>query len=217
VIVLSVALALGATWACLPDLAVSTPAPTSSCGDGFIDQDAGEECDPGPDGGTSTCLECRVACAVASYPTTIDPSSNHCYFEPGLTPTEALAVSGCEAAGGHVVRFVSQAELSFVSTWATTAPLWVGLGLEQDGWYPNEPTPEPGWVAGCPGCFAGGDDGGAVLDGGTLQRCALAYDTTSPWRATVCGKSHWTVCEREPVGTRARSCGSNVCFTVAAT
>jgi hypothetical protein len=223
------ALSAFAGAACLPDLDVATStdaAPASSCGDGFIDPDAGEECDPGSgDGGATTvCRDCRVACVVGSDPTTIDPASHHCYFEPGQTAQESDAVNACSGAGGHVVRFVSASELALVSTWAATAPFWVGLMSGTGGWFPNELTSEPGWVAGCPGCFAGGDDGGAIVKG-TLAadqgRCVVG-GTPGAWSESVCSSSvkafsRWTVCEREPVGTRARPCGANICLTIAAT
>ncbi len=221
--------------ACLPDLVVASEAgPAPYCGDGFIDPDAGEQCDPGPpssDGGASSaCQDCRVVCSVGAQATIFDPTTNHCYYEPGPTSQEANAVNVCEGADGHVVRFVSEKELSLVSNWAALAPFWVGLFSKANppGWFPNEPTVEPGWFGDCPGCFAGGGVLQKVDAGVALTRCVTAGnpsdDAGSTWSeslcaptATVTNLSRWTVCEREPAGIRTRVCGSNLCLTVAAT
>jgi hypothetical protein len=214
--------------ACLPDLvlpAAEDAGPPSLCGDGIIEPDAGEQCDPGSgEGGTTTaCRECRVACVVGSDSTTIDPTTNHCYFEPGSTVQETDAVSACEVAGGHVVRFVSANELAFVTNWAATRPFWVGIVSQTGGWFPNESTPEPGWTPDCQGCFAGGSDGGDIAKGTSAAdtgRCVSGGQGT--WSESICsstvkGFSLWTVCEREALGTRATRCGNNTCLTVTAT
>jgi hypothetical protein len=223
--------------ACLPDLVVAAEAGTGpSCGDGYIDPDAGEQCDPGPpsaDSGAATaCENCRVVCTVGSQATITDFSTDHCYYEPGPTTDEADSINVCESAGGHVVRFVSDNELTLVSNWAAEAPFWVGIIFQGStvppGWFPNEVTVEPGWDIDCPGCFAGGgaiEKGDAAADiGKCVTGGVLADGGGSAWSQSICSQSaavtpfhRWTVCEREPVGTRTRACGANLCLTVAAT
>jgi hypothetical protein len=167
---------------------------------------------------------------VGSQATLPDPSTGHCYYEPGPTTDEGNSVAVCESAGGHVVRFVSDKELTLISDWAAEAPFWVGISLQasKSGWYPNEVTVEPGWDRDCAGCFAGGgaiEQGDAAADIGTCVTAgALADGGGGTWSESVCRQTvavapfhRWTVCEREPVGTRTRACGANLCLTVAAT
>src|SRR5688500_7454739 len=80
----------GLFFACLPELSplkgalaadagedTSPTAPVNACGDGFIDDDAGERCDPGEAVATSTtCIDCAIQCTGGF----IDPESGHCYF-----------------------------------------------------------------------------------------------------------------------------------------
>lgn len=224
-------LALG--LACLPDLGaipplpdVLSPAPLA-CGDGLIDklEDGGlETCDPGTtaDAGAALgCEGCQVTCGG-----TIAEASAHCYFTAGESATFGAAQEACARAGAHVVTVASSDEATFVDGIAQSA-YWVGLErLESRGGYA---TPlalgEPGFPAAggapCPGCFA---PSGSVLDGGELASidadagsaaCLVAIDRT--WRKAPCAASFRILCEREPVGRRAQSCGGLLCTTVTAT
>ena len=79
-----------AAWACLPDLEIAPPSQPSFCGDGVINPDAGEECDPGPDASAAALLACPLTpapgCQVGNCPSDggtfafSDPASHHCYF-----------------------------------------------------------------------------------------------------------------------------------------
>lgn len=221
------ALGIGCAWACLPELSVTPPADGPACGDGVITPDAGEACDPGPDASPlalSACNQCRVACG-GNLPF-VDPASSHCYFSLLNASEIDAAGASCETSGAHVVRFVSEAEVTFVASHAG-ATYWVGLKdlAAGDGtWLPSEPTNEPGWSSQCPGCFAHVDAGVAdipsIPDGG--RRCVAGYVANAgavpSWTQSLCkGVSRLTLCEREPVGTRTVACAPGACFTVAAT
>jgi hypothetical protein len=228
----SIALVLGAAWACLPDLVIGV-AP-AVCGDGFIDPDAGEECDPGSalDAGSlsNACVSCKVTCVVGGFSTFEDPATQHCYFETGETATALgtpdAATGECEAWGGHVVRFVSEAELALVAKNAATDPFWVGIQRTAAGvWHPIETTVEPGWSNECVGCFAPSNVEGGIPEDPTALipngACVMGY-VAQTWVETQCSAkdpafSRFTICEREPPGARTRTCGSNVCLSVAAT
>jgi hypothetical protein len=218
--------AIAIVSACLPDVEITPPAPAAArCGDGVISPDAGEECDLG-DAAPSATL-CNAACQVecnlgpGSLPF-VDPVSHHCYFSLA-NATETNAAAACEASGAHVVRFVSEAEVSLVASNAGTT-YWVGLDDMMVGapaWLPSESTDEPGWAPTCPGCFAHVEadaaDIPAAVDGG--RRCVEGA-TGSPaplWSQTACKDVRLTLCEREPVGTRTVLCSPETCFTVAAT
>jgi hypothetical protein len=224
----SIGIAFGAAWACLPDLEIS--APPAVCGDGFIDPDAGEECDPGEagDAGTqaSPCVACKVACSNGSE--LEDPATQHCYLQAGETATKGAAISDCEAWGGHIVRLVSDDELSLVANDAITDPFWIGLGRTAIGmWQPLETTFEPGWAQDCAGCFAHVDAGTIPADpaeGAADQACVIGFKPVGPsWTESQCSApaqktfARLAVCEREPVGLRTRACGANACLSVAAT
>lgn len=206
--------ALLLVWAaCLPDLsAIRGPADggdeggavaSASCGDGFIDDDAGERCDPG-DASAVSCVDCNVQCPGGR----IDPVSGHCYWVAKQGGTYQDAIAAC--AGAHVVTLESDREAAIVDGLASS-PYWVGVSYQAaiQG-YRAEVTIEPGFAAdgGCPGCYvrplAASDAGTACVvssDGGwTLSPCA-------PTTATV-------VCEREPLGVRSFYCQGPWCSTV---
>ncbi len=226
----SIAIVLCAAWACLPDLEISQ-AP-SVCGDGFVDPDAGEDCDPGDvgdaGGASNACASCKATCVVSSYSTFGDPATQHCYFQAGETASATAAASACEAYGGHIVRLVSEKELATVAGFAVTSPFWIGIDRTAAGvWHPTETTVEPGWAGDCAGCFA-------QVDGGTIPpdlaetdpngSCVIgASDLTQSWTDSQCSApkkadfARQTICEREPLGSRARACGANVCLSVPAT
>jgi hypothetical protein len=233
----AVAVAIACVWACLPDLVIAPlPAPPGPvCGDGVISPsaDGGEECDPGPDASSAAiegCVHCQVACGSGEIPQIIDPRSHHCYFNIGDTHDSGAAASECEALSAHVVRFVSEAEVSLVDSYGPPSPYWVGLKAVGSGtWLPLEATNEPGWNAECSGCFAQVDAGATFIPVGSdplidVGLCVVAsFDPTVPWNESICGGKDGgtfvreTMCEREPVGTRTTVCPQGACFTVAQT
>lgn len=215
---LSSAIVLGAAWACLPDLAAPI---VPFCGDGYVDPDAGEQCDPGPVDGSAACVACRVHCN-GTLPF-VDPASHHCYFGAAENSDIDGSAASCEGSGAHLVRFVSEPELQYVAARTPTGPFWVGLEQSSDtAWLPLEATSEPGWSASCPGCYAHLDGGFAVEDAG--GPCLVAQTVTQePWTEALCRTkgvakiTRFTMCEREPLGLRARPCGAYVCLTAAVT
>jgi hypothetical protein len=209
--------------ACVPDLSTFTlPAPTSTsalCGNGFIDLDAGEQCDPGGAGAVGCTPKCAVECADGGG--FVDDASNHCYFAiPSLSYPNAK--SGCNQASAHVVTFASRAELSKVHAWnanANDASFWVGLEAQSaEGWLAL--VGEPGWSKQCGGCYAENYDAGfsTELDDGASPPCvAVSGHSASPWLASYCGSTLSTLCEREPIGTTAAACDGGTCIDLLAT
>lgn len=209
----------GLVIACLPELSAlkgadaagtdggdetSTVAPIRPCGDGFIDEDAGEECDPG-DASTS-CVDCKVVCPGGVK----DDASLHCYAVANEQTTFANAVSSCT--GGHVVTIGSEREAALVDSIAT-APYWVGASYQGAlaGFGATVAT-EPGFPrdGGCTGCFARTIV--APADGGGGD-CVVAAD--EGWTISSCfDASAATVCEREPGGTRSFYCQGPYCSTI---
>ena len=217
---------------CLPDLKVATPpdaapdgpptGPTSLpgfCGDGVIDFDGGEQCDPA-DGGLPGCTsKCTIACEDGGF---VDDASNHCYFEMGSKAKVEDGTLACENAGGHLVTFVSDAEFARVFAWKASS-FWVGLQLSgtANAYTPPPNVNEPGWALRCPGCFARYDPSiGAfpkLRDGGAAVCVAAGTIATDPWFAIACDLGVIpvpVVCEREPVGTTAHSCIGGTCLAV---
>jgi hypothetical protein len=232
-----VAVCAWAAWACLPDLEIAPPSQPSFCGDGVINPDAGEECDPGPDASAAALLACPLTpapgCQVGNCPSDggtfafSDPASHHCYFSMNDTTDITTAAAICVANLAHVVRFVSAREVELVAPRAPTSPFWVGLretALDSGSWVAPEPTDEPGWSQGCGGCFAQVNGGTIAPSTGpdplaNIGECVVAAnDTSTLWTQSPCkAVSHETMCEREPVGTRTTPCAYGACFTVAAT
>jgi hypothetical protein len=217
--------------ACLPDLAAipglpsESPPPLSFCGDGVIETlddggDAGESCDPG-DAAVPGCEGCTFTC-----PGTMD-DAGHCFF--ALAPSKSFpeAKAACINRGAHAVTPASDRE-SAVAAALADGGHWLGLvvrpGLGVGSPYApdvaGEPR-EPGYRRACTGCYAqGADDAGALAvhsnDAGT-PLCLVAEN--GRWLQTACEVpvAFGTVCEREPVGTRAFFCGGPYCTTLAAT
>ena len=223
---------------CLPDLAPVAPV-APLCGNGIIDDDAGEKCDPG-DGAVGCSSTCLINCGDGGF---IDPSTNHCYFllssSQASNSSAINTKSGCpspEAGVAHVVTFVSDNERKTV----TGAPLsitglvdryWVGLHFYTmvDGgpreWVSENPV-EPGWAgdASCPGCYANvppSADGFRGLDeAGTAEECvvALKNNPAASWSGMSCLEFSHVICEREPPGSRAQPCnGGDWCIQLKAT
>ena len=240
----SVSLWLGMA-ACLPDLIAVPPDAgfdahvPANCGNGIIDTEAGEACDPGSGPGAAMnpgCSRCQISClAPDGGLSLIDRTTNHCYFTfPGLT-SQAHGKTECAAknAEAHLVTFAGQAE---VATVAAKVPrrIWVGLDrqLSPDGglepYYGSVHPDEPGWAPSseCSGCYAPGITTNAALPvvAGGRADAGPACVTTLNERAgaTDCSSHATVVCEREPVGHRSQSCRSNAgdqgyCFDLLAT
>jgi hypothetical protein len=230
-----------AAWiatACIPDLVTRElppipPAPL--CGNGFIDRDAGEACDPGASGEAGV-LGCTSACAVTCGDGgLVDPATGHCYFVASVEEkTYATASSDCYAQSAHPVTFASAREFQLVAAWAPAQlpGFWVGfnrlVGTSQ--YTADSPSDEPGWVAAtCAGCFAETDPSGtlfhsALFDAGTATNCVVApyvkATGDTPWAQWPCsaiGAGPRTVCEREPVGTSTTACNGAFCVDLAFT
>jgi hypothetical protein len=214
--------------ACLPELTIAGPGALTGpavCGDGILEPDAGEQCDPGssadggiaPNGGCSS--NCTIVCDGGITPF-LDPTTNHCYFGGASKTTLDGAV--CEEQGAHLVRFVDSKEYAFVSMNAPTR-FWVGIratGKAPESWLPAEATPEPGWDPGCTGCFAAVDAGLTVIKGNCFTGSPSEPPSSPPpWTQTTCvdPSEYYPQCEREPPGSRVFACPAGSCFTVKAT
>jgi hypothetical protein len=192
------ALAVGAAGAlvavaCIPDLPSATspvndasvdastdadaqppppPAPPR-CGDGIVDLDLGEQCDPGtaPDATSTVCSACQMTCPDAGG--FVWPQNNHCYSYDGTQAPDLddHAANHCQAAATatHVVTFASEAEFQAVVAALRPGAFWVGF--DPVAGIPNEYTAlasyEPGWAPTCPGCFAHTDNPTSPLPGAT--------------------------------------------------
>ncbi len=231
--------ALMTATSCLPDLVPATVSaletgppsqPTSLpavCGDGVVDLDAGEECDPG-EAGAFGCEACKVGCEDGGLR---DDASSHCYFRLSDNPSYEQAVLACENAGAHLVTFVSEDEYQRVFAWRRS-PFWVGLKLDiaGGGLAYEGLAREPGWSRNCTGCYAhldagesqfpriGGRDAGI----GSLG-CVGAAASNEPWYTVPCDLSRFlpaglsVVCEREPRGFTAHPCIGGTCATARTT
>ena len=214
--------------------------PFVGCGDGLIATlddggDAGESCDPGkpndPDAQAQGCTACQIVCEKDGA---IDPRTGHCYFPVGRSDNYQAATTSCKARGAHVVTFVSAAEVALAEGVAGDAGangFWVGLlqnpalgeaygpaHAEEPG-FPFPPQPGQGPCEGCFGVGADADAGTFRVDnpgGAPETRCVASVN--GAWAQVPCrGPLRTTLCEREPVGTRAQTCFGGYCFTLPST
>jgi hypothetical protein len=207
-----------------PDVATETTPPPGGprCGDGIIQLDAGEQCDPNKvlaaDATSGACTaDCKVVCGGAVW-----PENNHCYALQAKGATALLdtaAVDECTAVGGHVVTFASDEELAFVLTnLKVVRPFWVGLDPAQLG-FPDEYTSfvtyEPGWSSTCSGCYLHGPDA-SPLSGDAGSGCVEAVEDGGFWEQYPCNQDDGgkldVVCEREPVGVLSQRCDGGLCI-----
>lgn len=202
-----------------PDAADESRAPPAPyCGDGIIQLDNGEHCDPGvtlaPDATAGGCTwDCQVACPLGF----VWPQNDHCYSFEGqeATSLDPQAVGHCTGTA-HVVTFASEEEFQAVATTLEAGAFWVGLGLF--GGPSNAYTPtalfEPGWDPTCTGCYAHTTDPAAPLPGAP-QGCVEALsDADASWQQYPCadaGRLH-VVCEREPSGVHSQGCDAGACI-----
>ena len=207
--------------ACVPDLATFTlppqPQPTPpTCGNGFIDFDAGEQCDPGEGGAVGCSSKCVVECADGGG--FVDDATSHCYFAIPAALSYPNAKQGCDVQGAHVTTLVSPDELQALraSNVVGDASFWVGIeGVSAQGWLTVNT--EPGWSAGCRGCYAEHVDGGFFndyIDGATPPCVAVYNRQPAPWLTYYCGVTLHTVCEREPSGSSAQPCNGGTCIDI---
>jgi hypothetical protein len=230
--------------ACLPDISpagiaafqgggdAAPPVEQSVCGDGVIDLDAGEQCDPGDGGGAGCTPSCAVDCPDGSL---VDTRTHHCYFTIAQTVRQDQADQGCRDNRAHLVTFTSEAEYGAVAAWGNwDGGAWVGLvrGQSPQAYVPSA-MDEPGWAVPpetrCDGCYAHVDAGETFLpalrgaDGGRIiGPCVIGATTAgTPWYQFPCDplvKIFTTICEREPVGTHLSPCAGNVfCLSEPAT
>ncbi len=241
-IALSLVTAVG--LACLPDLEVIPPIapPPPTCGDGIVDLDRGEQCDPG-DAGPKGANGCTSGCLVDCDGGFIDPKTAHCYYWATSATSKDFAEHFCGGPpnGGHLVTFTSPEELAFVVAQAQgpkvrNAPdaaigyaAWSALRLagplnDDSGMTPSYINDgELGWGRDCTGCWARIDDPDATVfpprfDGGSTGECASWNRSTKPpWYTSVCDLAQAVrpvLCEREPVGDFTRLCPDGTCISL---
>jgi cysteine-rich repeat protein len=220
---------LAGAVSCIPDLVF--PAPDAGitapiCGDGIVDPDRGEECDPGNLAGTPACSkDCKVICLP---PRVLSSVTKHCYWKASDAVSDALvAVQTCALQGGHVVTYGSAEELDDAPDVARAH--WVGLKYEQDAdAYKSAVPEEPGWAGSrCTGCYANTDNKNEVLfpkppglPPGVFQCVVAPAKGEGRWIQIPCTGSTQTpalICESEPQGAGARPCEGGVCAQVHAT
>jgi Lectin C-type domain len=238
------AVAAVVAFACIPDLPALPPTPDAPavlgpyCGDGIIQLDAGEHCDPGdagvvpPPGCTPSC---QIDCAGFVY-------LDHCYYRGGDQGSLQNASIACGTDDGYVITVESQDEWAFVldgSPFDPREPFWINLtGTDSTvGYTTFGEVDKPGWRQGiCSGCFAETVDGAAplpVLPGFPANTfdCVVG-DKADPdtWFSVPCFlplpndagppiKPPHVLCERDPSGSYADpNCTSGgLCFTLPAT
>jgi hypothetical protein len=213
-----------AAMACIPDLPGnegtppqdgSVPSPEAAgkpfCGDGIIDPQAGEQCDPGAADSGYCSRDCQVLCDGGF----VWPRNNHCYFDvpPGAVSLIEAINTRCTGGAAHVVTFASEEELAAVVGAIDAGSFWVGLGFDTTAnGYTSEHALEPGWEPTCPGCFAHVADASQPLpgDGGF---CVEGFsDLSASWQQYPCASDAGAkrrihvICEREPIGALQRAC-----------
>ncbi|HEY3820037.1 MAG TPA: C-type lectin domain-containing protein [Polyangiaceae bacterium] len=202
--------------------AAPPPAPPR-CGDGIIQLDDEEQCDPGGNlpadaAADVTSAGCNSKCQFVC-PGFLWPRNNHCYTVDTrqATALDDQASVYCGNSGGHVVTFASEDEVSAVVTALEAGAFWVGLDPDPVGGanqYTSLALYEPGWAPTCPGCFAHTADAAAPLPG-AAQGCVEApAELDASWQQYPCndaGKLH-VVCEREPTGVLSEHCEGGICI-----
>lgn len=228
--------------ACIPDLPPPQP-PVERCGDGIIDLDAGEQCDPGPGAGEGGIAGCSSMCQVQCEGGLTWPGNNHCYqvVSQGALALQSAAGSAsslCQQRSGHVVTFASDDELQAVES-LDAGIFWVGLMFDHanagvTAYKPVDPSlAEPGWSQACSGCYASTADamaplpefGDASPDASPTLCIVATPSTTASWRQYPCNVGYLTtrlpaprvVCEREPVGRLSTECDAGICIDLVAT
>jgi hypothetical protein len=228
--------AMVAAGACIPDLPQDQtvpppPAHVGTCGDGYIDLAAGEECDPGvPDAASLGCSDrCKVTCSGLKW-----ALNDHCYEVMSATAgsLQGEASSRCAnfRGAGHVVTYASERELDAVSRYLTDAdagPYWVGLWQAPER-FNSVNAYEPGWSPTCPGCYAHTPDPKTALPNSPeaiadpmAAGCVKASpdSTKGSWVQYPCSGAGplGVVCEHEPEGVHSTTCEAGTCIALVAT
>jgi hypothetical protein len=204
--------------ACIPDL--PDDGSLARCGDGIIDLNAGETCDPGPGVGTGSCSECQIQCSGKVW-----SANNHCYLPSSSSPpkfTDALC-----PANGHVATFASGDEFNFVKDQVYGGAFWIGLQKSKSRNAPSYSSVvlfEPGWSVDCPGCYANTLTPNAALpktqNVSGAQDCVVAGGGSPEWRQYPCSTKTpppQVICEFEPVGKQSRRCNEGICMDLVKT
>ncbi len=182
-----------------------------ACGDGYIDLEAGEQCDP-PSGADAAPGVCSATCKM-QCPGFVWAGNNHCYWAaPGSatslnTAAENACNAGSPSGSDHVVTFASEEEFQAVEQnlhlqktdplLKSDPPYWVGLTTTAQRSYVSIVDYEPGWDGTCPGCYAHTLDGKGALaryadplaDGGLISASCVAAspDALDPtWHERPC-------------------------------
>jgi hypothetical protein len=211
-----------AVMACIPDLPNNEAAPQDGslpgadaarpfCGDGIIDIQSGEQCDPGAAGSPYCASDCKVVCDGG----VVWPPNYHCYFDVplGAASLNEAINQRCTGGGAHVVTFASEQELDAVVGAIDAGEFWVGLSFDPTAnGYTAVHSLEPGWEPGCPGCFAHVADAAQPMPG-EQNECVEGFsDLDASWQGYPCTSDAGprrrihAVCEREPVGSLQRAC-----------
>ena len=209
--------------------------PAPRCGDGILQRDAGEACDPG-DSGALGCdpVHCSIVCPGGF----VGPTSDHCYFPlDGGKIASSAAIAACTAQGAHLVTYGGLNEQQLVDDHFGEAggPYWLGLQLvtpvDVKPMYDVGTVNEPGWRSTCSGCY------GPVLTAGAVEFVNLckvlspgcvAHGPNGPADFAVncegsCGDAGGIfadllvhgLCEREPPGLSGQDCDDGgVCITL---
>ena len=206
----------------------------SGCGDGYVDLEAGEQCDPPSpvDAVLAVCSStCRMQCPTGGF---VWAGNNHCYWPPGTaTSLDPLAVNECNPAlgSGHVVTFASEAEFEAVEQGLHLVhgdpPFWVGMMSSDERSYLSLVGYEPGWAPTCSGCYVHAVDPKVDLpryadaDGGISSQLCVGASTDGldpNWRQRPCTNVKTrVVCEREPIGLQFEPCEAGICGDLVAT
>ncbi|MDP9151188.1 MAG: hypothetical protein M3O36_14770, partial [Myxococcota bacterium] len=104
--------------ACIPDLPADRASPSGpTCGDGYIDVESGEECDPGTSlTGVAVLGGCTADCRMQCPAGLVWTKNGHCYQLASATAAGLQeAIRGCSSLAAHVVTFASEAELSAIA------------------------------------------------------------------------------------------------------
>jgi hypothetical protein len=230
--------------ACVPDLPADMSASSSGsgsgasgsssgiippgCGDGYIDLEAGEQCDPGSAGsGVGGCnLDCTMQCSAdAGF---VWAKNNHCYQLSGVASSLYGATRNvCDPPGtaqpAHVATFASEEEFTAVAPRVNASWFWVGLQEpSNNNDYTSVAQFEPGWLMQCSGCYVHTTDvtmglpkSGVVGTGGAYCVQASSDLKQRAWQMVPCSGINPglpVVCEREPVGTQAHPCDAGTCI-----
>ncbi len=223
------AVLLAVVLSCLPELTLEHIGPV--CGNGLIEYDAGEECEPNGSTNDHACVDCKVVCSGYKSPTSL-----HCYYVPSQRANTVLAAQGACRGGSELIHLGSGPEHNalvenLIVDGGSLGPFYVALqevtGEKlQPRWEPLV-AGVPGWGPGCPACYAGGlllmkgrTDGGTAGECGCSTQCAAASGV-GPIVPIGCrldaGQNLRVVCERTPPGRHAAECDAGTCIVIAST